>query len=1020
MHLQFGPAGRDGRGGICRLCALAAVGLLTSGALAFGSEPVSVQVLENSATRIVLEYDFAGFTTRPVLIAGKKYEEIALGSESLLKQAGAPALPNVCRSVVIPDDAEMALNVLASEHYDLTDIDVPPSKGFILRTVNPADVPYSFGPAYEANAFFPAEPAGLREPYILRDHRGIVVEINPFQYNPVQRTLRVYRNMTVELVSVGPGQVNVLHREQPPTDLSLAFDTIYQHHFVNYQSPLRYTPLDETGDLLIICYDAWLANVQPLVAHRNSRGINTTAVGVSTIGNNSTSIKNYIQSVYNTSDLAFVLLVGDYLQVATPSASGGAADPTYALVAGGDSYPDILVGRFSAETPAHVDTQVQRTIEYELMPANAQDWFMRGTGIASNQGPGDDGEYDYQHVDNIRVDLLGYGYTVVDQIYDPTGTAAQVSNALNAGRGIINYTGHGSTTSWSSTGFSNTDVNALINDNMLPFIFSVACVNGEFDGYTCFGEAWLRATHGTEPTGAIGAYMSSINQSWDPPMCAQDEFVDLLVAEAYVSFGALCFAGSCQMIDEYGSGGVEMFNTWHIFGDPSLQILVFGPFAPETQNLDVETDQNTFTDIALMGTDGDGDPLDFIIISLPDCGSLEDPNMGPILSVPYTLAGRGHTVRYTPDADYLGYDSFAYRANDGGTPPGGGDSNLSTVSILVMAEPPSITTTTLPEAMHGMPYDPMQVTATGGQPEVVWSLATELAYVEDDLGASGFAETGVGQGWNGDDAVYNYTLPFNFPFYEVNYNSVKVSCNGFLNFGSIIGSTASNSLTLLKQNKRIAVLWDDLKTYAPNDIFVDTSVAGEVTIRWKAVTYVGAYSVNAAITLSDDGKIRFHYGSGNTGLTPTIGISAGDEVHYAVASYNGASTLTDADSLELKLPNGMPEGMTLDASGMLWGTPLESGDFEPVVRVTDSLGRTDQRLLPLHVAQFVAGDYDADDDGDVDLVDFGAFQACFTGDGQGPAAGGCETFYSDPDADVDLTDLEAFCAVLSTGGPNGS
>ena len=151
--------------------------------------------------------------------------------------------------------------------------------------------------------------------------------------------------------------------------------------------------------------------------------------------------------------------------------------------------------------------------------------------------------------------------------------------ALNVGRGIINYCGHGSSSSWGTTGFSITDVDALINDNMLPFIFSIACVNGEFEGKTCFAEAWLRATNGTEPTGAIGIYAASINQSWSPPMSAQDEFVDRLVAESYHSFGALCFAASCLMMDEYGDAGVDMFNTWHIFGDPSVR--VFGIVQPD-------------------------------------------------------------------------------------------------------------------------------------------------------------------------------------------------------------------------------------------------------------------------------------------------------------------------------------------------------------------------------------------------------------------------------------------------------
>ncbi|MFC1851495.1 C25 family cysteine peptidase, partial [candidate division CSSED10-310 bacterium] len=343
----------------------------------------------------------------------------------------------------------------------------------------------------------------------------------------------------------------------------------------------RYSPLGETGDMLIICHDAWLPNIQSLVAHKNNNmGINTTAVGVSTIGNNSTSIKSYIQNVYNTSDLAFVLLVGDQAQVATPSASGGASDPSYSKLSGSDDYPDILVGRFSAESAGDVDTQVQRTIEYEQMPATQQDWFKKGVGIGSAEGPGHDNEYDYQHIDNIRADLLGYDYTLVDQVYDPGASASQVSAAVNAGRGIINYCGHGSTTSWGTTGFSTTSINALTNDNMLPFIFDVACVNGEFDGPTCFAEAWMRATNGSEPTGAIGIYASSINQSWSPPMDGQDEMNDLLVAEAYFSFGAICYAGSCKMIDMNGSGGVSMFDTWHVFGDPSVR--VFGTGAPPT------------------------------------------------------------------------------------------------------------------------------------------------------------------------------------------------------------------------------------------------------------------------------------------------------------------------------------------------------------------------------------------------------------------------------------------------------
>jgi len=544
-------------------------------------EAVTVNVLDGNLDRIVIDYEFGEFTSRIVRIDGRRFIEVYLEGESVKKELGAPALPDVSRSVIIPDDARMAVRVLESTYYETQDIDVAPSKGILYRDVNPEDVPYTFGRTYATNAFYPGELATLREPHILRDHRGIVVTVNPFQYNPVTRVLRVYTAMTIEVTAVGKDRVNVLKRRPQPRALSLAFHQLYETHFINYNMEGRYDPLDEEGDMLIICHDPWISNVAPLADHKTSIGINATVVEVSTIGNNSTSIKNYIQDVYDTSDLAFVLLVGDDAQVRSYQLGGSASDPTYSKLAGGDDYPDIMVGRFSAQSEAHADTQVQRTIEYENMPATEQDWFWKGTGVASNQGPGDDGEYDDEHEDNLRLLLLAYGYAEVDQIYDPYGTDTMVANALNEGRGIVNYTGHGSPTSWGSTGFNVSDVNNLANDNMLPFITSVACNNGQFDDYEpCFAEAWLRATHNGEPAGAIGFYGSSISQSWDPPMQMQDEYIDLYTTEAYVSYGTLCFAGSCSMMDQYGSSGVNEFNYWTIFGDPSLRVV--GTVAPPT------------------------------------------------------------------------------------------------------------------------------------------------------------------------------------------------------------------------------------------------------------------------------------------------------------------------------------------------------------------------------------------------------------------------------------------------------
>jgi hypothetical protein len=93
----------------------------------------------------------------------------------------------------------------------------------------------------------------------------------------------------------------------------------------------------------------------------------------------------------------------------------------------------------------------------------------------------------------------------------------------------------------------------------------------------CFAEAWMRASHNGVPTGAIGIYASSINQSWNSPMCGQDEMNDLLVQQQKRTFGGLAFNGSCRMMDEYGTDGVNMFKTWHVFGDPSVRVRTATP-----------------------------------------------------------------------------------------------------------------------------------------------------------------------------------------------------------------------------------------------------------------------------------------------------------------------------------------------------------------------------------------------------------------------------------------------------------
>src|SRR5262249_53817323 len=148
-------------------------------------------------------------------------------------------------------------------------------------------------------------------------------------------------------------------------------------------------------------------------------------------------------------------------------------------------------------------------------------------------------------------------------------------------------------------------------------------------------------------------------------------------------------------------------------------------------------------------------------------------------------------------------------------------------------------------------------------------------------------------------------------FYDGSYTSVTVSTNGFLHFAGPDDPTdPANSADALKRNRRIAVLWDDLRTDGTgNDIFVDTSVGNQVTIRWVATNKADGSPVNFAIPLFRDGHSRLDYGGGNANLTPTVGVSYGNGTTYTLPTgYDGAASLTNVKSISLAVPaNGTYE-----------------------------------------------------------------------------------------------------------------
>jgi hypothetical protein len=510
-------------------------------------------------------------------------------------EAGYPDLPKMNTSIIVPDDENMQIQVVSTEYTDYPNIDIAPSKGTLLRTIDPASVPFSYNDVYNHDIFYPFDLAHLSHPYILRDYRAQTITVNPVQYNAATKTLRVYTSIKLN-VSVSATEVeNPMTRNDNSTSVEKEFNSLYENHFLNYNNASRYTSVADNGSMLIITDPAFEASMVPFMYWKIQRGMKTEIATTTTTGTTTVAIKTFIQNYYSANpSLKYILLVGDNAQIpaAQPGtyAIAGPSDNFYGYLSGNDHYSELFVGRFSATSLVEVNTMVQRSIEYEKNPL-VQGSFGKTVHIGSDQGPGDDGQMDYEHERELYANLLNFTYTAGDELYDGSQggedavgnpIAMDVVDVLNAGRGIVNYTGHGWEQGFGTTSFSNAEAPYLTNVGMLPFVWSVGCVNGDFVSGTCFGEALTRSRDGSgAPTGAVATFMSTINQYWNEPMEGQDEMVHLLTLSSVSynkkTFGAISINGCMQMNDVYGTAGMDMTDTWTCFGDPSLLVRTATP-----------------------------------------------------------------------------------------------------------------------------------------------------------------------------------------------------------------------------------------------------------------------------------------------------------------------------------------------------------------------------------------------------------------------------------------------------------
>jgi len=535
---------------------------------ASGSQP-AVTVLESSSELTVIDVSLPGFWMSEREALGEQFKELSIPGCNSTMDIGKPALPVVRFLVAIPYGAEIDLSIQSDGQVVLDDYLVYP---FQEPTTDAAGSTSEFTideDAYRSNTAYPSFDGIVGDPAVMRDLRVVLVEVSPVKYIAANSRLVVTPHMVVSLNYHPEIDGTVLDNSIEP--VAPRWERRYRQQVVNFDW-LGRTDAGRDSDgpvYLIITHPNFESAVMPLALWHHKEGYETEVISMSTT--NSQEIKNEITACYNQGNLEYVLLIGDVNYIPVYYWTGILSDYWYSCITGApDYYPDIALGRISVTTPAQAQDQVAKILAYEKEPP-LDDWLNKTILVAHREEA--PGKY-VECKEYIRNYIINQPPWIVDTAYghQPTGTNAMVTAAINEGCNVVNYRGHGSTTTWwqwdyNWASWSTSNVAALSNGARTPVIFNIACDCHEITS-SCLGEKWLSQYPGgaVASLGASDPSYTVVNHDYDKELYRQFN------EDGEYNIGWISNAAATFIIDVHGSWGVENAKMYFWLGDPATEI----------------------------------------------------------------------------------------------------------------------------------------------------------------------------------------------------------------------------------------------------------------------------------------------------------------------------------------------------------------------------------------------------------------------------------------------------------------
>ena len=230
-----------------------------------------------------------------------------------------------------------------------------------------------------------------------------------------------------------------------------------------------------------------------------------------------------------------------------------------------DGVADLAIGRLPARTPAEASLFVSKILAREsaLAGGAAAPQWTRSVLLVSDEPD----EFDFPAASAALRAAVPRGFSVdeVQVAASGAGAGAQIVSAIEAGRLLVNFAGHGSMETWTRHGFFDSgEAAALANGSALPFVVSMTCLNGLFDDV--FGESLAEAFLKAPGGGAAAVWASSALTEPEPQAAMNRELFRRLFARPGVRLGDAVRAAKAAVTD------ADVRRTWILFGDPTMTL----------------------------------------------------------------------------------------------------------------------------------------------------------------------------------------------------------------------------------------------------------------------------------------------------------------------------------------------------------------------------------------------------------------------------------------------------------------